>query len=423
MTIYVFAILLLFVLITLAKAIRDRAAEASQDHRTPRQIPSDRRRRPQHDSPFLDSVRDTLDLREQITKIEPQPVITRDNVTMEVDAVIYSVIVDPVRATYEVQNLRWGLEQLTLSALRNVIGQLDLDHTLASRDTTNSQLRAALDTATQQWGVKVMRIELKNITPPEEIRLTMEKQMTAERTRRAVVTTAEGEKASAILRAEGQKQSQIVTAEGSRAGGDPGGRRSSRGPVARRERRSAGDSDGRAGDRHGWKSGAVSDRAAISRIAVVDRDQRQQACIPALRGVRNHGVARRHQRVAEGRSRSEVATCAAEASRLTAEVPSQIVAVPRVMPYVRYLVRLPLGSWEVWRESSRSLRCRHRNRRVVGCGTVAVGWLRNRLRRGQADHRRRKRADRQRCLRGAKRAYHRDRPPRRDHRSCRSLAR
>ena len=155
--------------------------------------------------PFLDSVRDTIDLREQITKIEPQPVITRDNVTMEVDAVIYYVIVDPVRATYEVSNLRWGLEQLTLSALRNVIGQLDLDHTLASRDTTNSQLRAALDTATQQWGVKVMRIELKNITPPEEIRLTMEKQMTAERARRAVVTTAEGEKSAAILRAEGAK--------------------------------------------------------------------------------------------------------------------------------------------------------------------------------------------------------------------------
>jgi len=166
--------------------------------------------------PFFDSIRATIDLREQITKIEPQPVITRDNVTMEVDAVIYFLVADPVRATYEVQNLKWGLEQLTLSALRNVIGQLDLDHTLASRDTTNSQLRAALDTATQQWGVKVMRIELKNITPPEEIRLTMEKQMTAERTRRAVVTTAEGEKSSAILRAEGQKQAQIVNAEGER---------------------------------------------------------------------------------------------------------------------------------------------------------------------------------------------------------------
>ena len=166
--------------------------------------------------PFFDSVRESIDLREQITKIEPQPVITRDNVTMEVDAVIYSVIVDPVRATYEVQNLRWGLEQMTLSALRNVIGQLDLDHTLSSRDTTNAQLRAALDSATQQWGVKVMRIELKNITPPEEIRLTMEKQMTAERSRRAVVTTAEGEKASAILRADGDKQSRIVTAEGAK---------------------------------------------------------------------------------------------------------------------------------------------------------------------------------------------------------------
>ena len=166
--------------------------------------------------PFIDAIRAQIDLREQITKIEPQSVITRDNVTMEVDAVIYSVVIDPVRSTYEVQNLQWGIEQLTLSALRNVIGALDLDHTLTSRDSINTQLRAALDVATEQWGVKVMRIELKNIVPPEEIRLTMEKQMTAERTRRAVVTTAEGEKSSAILRAEGQKQSQIVNAEGSK---------------------------------------------------------------------------------------------------------------------------------------------------------------------------------------------------------------
>jgi regulator of protease activity HflC (stomatin/prohibitin superfamily) len=164
--------------------------------------------------PFLDSVRERIDLREQITPIEPQSVISRDNVTMTVDAVIYYLVVDPVAAIYEVQNLRWGMEQLTLSALRNVIGALDLDHTLTSRDTINTQLRAALDAATQAWGVKVIRVELKNITPPEDIRLTMEKQMTAERTRRAVVTTAEGEKASAILKAEGQKQSQIVSAEG-----------------------------------------------------------------------------------------------------------------------------------------------------------------------------------------------------------------
>lgn len=164
--------------------------------------------------PFLDAVRDIIDLRELITPIEPQPVISRDNVTMQVDAVIYFVIVDPVRATYEVQNLQWGIEQLTLSALRNVIGSMDLDHTLTSRDTINTQLRAALDVATQPWGVKVMRVELKNINPPQEIKLTMEKQMTAERTRRAVVTTAEGEKTAAVLKAEGQKQSQIVNAEG-----------------------------------------------------------------------------------------------------------------------------------------------------------------------------------------------------------------
>src|SRR5262245_15928994 len=164
--------------------------------------------------PFLDAVRATIDLREQITQIEPQPVITRDNVTMKVDAVIYFVIADPVRATYEVQNLTWGIEQLTLSGLRNVIGALDLDHTLTSRDTINTQLRSALDQATQQWGVKIMRVELKNIDPPSDIKLTMEKQMTAERTRRAMVTTAEGEKASAILKAEGLKQSQIVSAEG-----------------------------------------------------------------------------------------------------------------------------------------------------------------------------------------------------------------
>ena len=167
--------------------------------------------------PFLDAVRATIDLREQITQIEPQPVITRDNVTMKVDAVIYFVVADPVRSTYEVQNLGWGIEQLALSGLRNVIGSLDLDHTLTSRDTINTQLRATLDSATQQWGVKIMRVELKNIDPPQDIKLTMEKQMTAERSRRAVVTTAEGEKASAILKAEGHKQSQIVNSEGEKA--------------------------------------------------------------------------------------------------------------------------------------------------------------------------------------------------------------
>ena len=252
--------------------------------------------------PFLDSVRATIDLREQITKIEPQPVITRDNVTMEVDAVIYYLIADPVRATYEVQNLPWGLEQLTLSALRNVIGQLDLDHTLSSRDTTNTQLRAALDSATQQWGVKVMRIELKNITPPEEIRLTMEKQMTAERTRRAVVTTAEGEKASAILRAEGQKQSQIVNAEGSKEAADARRRRPGAGAPARGAGRGAGDSVIAKATRRRRQPGAVPDRAEVPRVADQHRDRCAEGRVPAVRGERRDGVARRDARAAAGQA-------------------------------------------------------------------------------------------------------------------------
>jgi regulator of protease activity HflC (stomatin/prohibitin superfamily) len=164
--------------------------------------------------PFVDSVRGTLDLREQINSVEPQPVITRDNVTMEVDCVVYWQVLDPTKATYEVSDLRRGLDQLTLSGLRNVIGELDLDHTLTSRDTINTKLRAAMDQATDRWGVKVTRVELKNIEPPPDIKQTMEKQMTAERDRRAQVTQAEGSKQSAILKAEGEKQAAIVAAEG-----------------------------------------------------------------------------------------------------------------------------------------------------------------------------------------------------------------
>lgn len=164
--------------------------------------------------PFIDSVRATLDLREQLTDIEPQPVITRDNVTMEVDCIVYWQVVDPIKAVYEIATLQRGIQQLTLSALRAVIGEMDLDHTLAGRDQINTKLRASLDSATDKWGVKVMRVELRNVIPPEDIRLTMEKQMTAERNRRAAILQAEGEKQSAILRAEGQKQSAIVSAEG-----------------------------------------------------------------------------------------------------------------------------------------------------------------------------------------------------------------
>ena len=164
--------------------------------------------------PFIDSVRATIDLREQLTDIEPQDVITRDNVTMQVDCVVYWQVVDPIKSVYEIASLERGIQQITLSALRSVAGGLDLDHTLSGRDMINTQLRAALDSATDKWGVKVMRVELRNLIPPEDIRITMEKQMTAERNRRALILQAEGEKQSAILRAEGMKQSAIVSAEG-----------------------------------------------------------------------------------------------------------------------------------------------------------------------------------------------------------------
>ena len=164
--------------------------------------------------PFIDKVRATIDIREQIIDILPQDVITRDNVTMQVNCVVYFQITDPIKSVYEISNLRWGLEQLTQSSLRSVMGELDLDHSLSGREFINTKLRTSLDTATDKWGVKVMRVEVKDITPPEDIRITMEKQMTAERSRRAIILTAEGEKQSAILRAEGQKQSAIVSAEG-----------------------------------------------------------------------------------------------------------------------------------------------------------------------------------------------------------------
>jgi len=175
--------------------------------------------------PFLDRPRSfnwtgvrpgssLIDLREQFTELLPQPVITRDNVTIMVDSVIYWQITDPIKAVYEVNDLIGGLIQLTITAMRNVIGELDLDHALSSRDTINSKLRVVLDDATHKWGVKVTRVELRNINPPEDVRITMEKQMTAERNRRAMVLQAEGEKQANIARAEGEKQAAITRAEG-----------------------------------------------------------------------------------------------------------------------------------------------------------------------------------------------------------------
>ena len=155
-----------------------------------------------------------IDLRETVYVFPSQNVITKDNVVVEIDALIYSQITDPVRASYEIANLPDAIEKLTQTTLRNVIGEMELDHVLSSRDTINAKLRAILDEATHKWGAKVSRVELKDINPPRDIRDAMEKQMRAERDRRAAILTAEADKQSRILQAEGMRQSEINTAEG-----------------------------------------------------------------------------------------------------------------------------------------------------------------------------------------------------------------
>lgn len=165
--------------------------------------------------PFVDKVRANIDLREQVVTFPPQPVITSDNLVVSIDTVIYYSVMDAKAAVYEIANFIQGIEQLTVTTLRNVIGSLDLEQTLTSRDQINGQLRGVLDEATGKWGIRVNRVELKAIDPPHSVQDSMEKQMRAERDRRAAILTAEGFKQSAILTAEGEKQSQILRAEGS----------------------------------------------------------------------------------------------------------------------------------------------------------------------------------------------------------------
>ena len=165
--------------------------------------------------PFVDRVRANIDLREQVVSFPPQPVITSDNLVVNIDTVIYYSVTDPKSAVYEIANFIQGIEQLTVTTLRNVIGSMDLEQTLTSRDQINGQLRGVLDEATGRWGIRVARVELKAIDPPHSVQDSMEKQMRAERDRRAAILTAEGVKQSAILTAEGEKQSQILRAEGS----------------------------------------------------------------------------------------------------------------------------------------------------------------------------------------------------------------
>ena len=163
--------------------------------------------------PFLDSVRSKITLMEQVCDFPPQPVITKDNVRMQIDTVVFFMITDCKLYTYGVTNPLMAIESLTSTTLRNIIGELDLDQTLTSRDIINTKMRAILDEATDAWGIKVTRVELKNIIPPKEIQDAMEKQMKAERERRELILRAEGEKNSTILVAEGKKQEMILAAE------------------------------------------------------------------------------------------------------------------------------------------------------------------------------------------------------------------
>jgi regulator of protease activity HflC (stomatin/prohibitin superfamily) len=166
--------------------------------------------------PFVDRVRPLVDLREQVVTFKPQPVITSDNVTAHIDTVLYFTVTDPKAATYEVANPLQAIEQLTVTSLRNVVGDLTLEEALTSRDQVNTRLRAVLDEATGQWGIRINRVEIKAIEPPNTIQEAMELQMRAERNRRAAILNAEGVKQSQILTAEGEKQSAVLKAEGAK---------------------------------------------------------------------------------------------------------------------------------------------------------------------------------------------------------------
>ena len=163
--------------------------------------------------PFVDTVRSVVSLKQQTMDVPPQGVITQDNVTITIDTVVFYKITDPAKAVYEIQSLKKGIEYLAITTIRDIVGKMDLDQTFSSRDAINDQLRVILDEATDQWGCKVDRVEIKDITPPADIRDAMEKQMNAERNKRALILQAEGERQSAITIAEGQKAAAILQAE------------------------------------------------------------------------------------------------------------------------------------------------------------------------------------------------------------------
>ena len=167
--------------------------------------------------PFVDRVASVVSMKEQVKDFDPQPVITKDNVTMQIDTVVFYSVLDPKLYTYGVENPIFAIEKLSATTLRNIIGELELDATLTSRDIINAKMRSILDEATDPWGIKVNRVEVKNILPPQDIRDSMERQMRAERERREKILLAEGDKRSKILQAEGDKESQILRAEAEKA--------------------------------------------------------------------------------------------------------------------------------------------------------------------------------------------------------------
>jgi regulator of protease activity HflC (stomatin/prohibitin superfamily) len=213
-TLIVLAVVVLLVLITLARTVRivpqARAGVVERLGRYSRTL----------DAglavlvPFIDRLRPLIDLREQVVSFPPQPVITEDNLVVGIDTVLYFQVTDPKAATYEIANYIQGVEQLTVTTLRNVVGNLNLEEALTSRDHINAQLRGVLDEATGKWGIRVNRVEIKAIEPPGSVKDSMEKQMRAERDKRAAILTAEGFKQSQILTAEGEKQGAILKAEG-----------------------------------------------------------------------------------------------------------------------------------------------------------------------------------------------------------------
>ena len=166
--------------------------------------------------PFVDRVRSVVSLKQQTMDVPPQGVITKDNVTITIDTVVFYKVTDPAKAVYEIQSLKKGIEYLAITTIRDIVGKMDLDSTFSSRDLINEELRAILDEATDPWGCKIDRVEIKDITPPADIRDAMEKQMNAERTKRAQILQAEGERQSAITLAEGKKEAAILEADAER---------------------------------------------------------------------------------------------------------------------------------------------------------------------------------------------------------------